>query len=90
MGEIERITYNATTFVIVGSGKGATVFLKTNLQTLKLTWFNPKEPQRILLMDIAKDIRSGDIKTVPELFTACDGKIVAVGVGDWYREYTDA
>lgn len=90
MGEIERITYNANTFIIVDRGKKQDVFLKTNLQTLKLTWFDPKQSQRMLLREIIKDIRSGYIQDVPELFVACNGKIIATGVGNWYKEYTDA
>lgn len=90
MGDIQKITYNANTFIVVEHGKYQEVFLKTNLQTLKLTWFDPKEPQRMLLREIVKDIRSGYIRDVPELFVACNGKIIAVGVGNWYKEYTDA
>lgn len=89
MGDIEKITRGQTTFIIVGYGKNASVFYKTNLQTIKLTWFDSKEPQRILMKRIAHNIRSGNIKTIPELFTACQGKIVGVGVGDWYQEYTE-
>lgn len=90
MGEIERITYKANTFIIVDKGRNHDVFLKTNLQTLKLTWLDPKQSQRLLLREIVKGIRSGYIQDVPELFVACEGKIIATGVGNWYKEYTDA
>lgn len=88
MDRVERITYKSNTFIIVDKGKKHDVFLKTNLQTLKLTWFDPKEPQTMLLRDIVAGIRSGDIQDVPELFVACNGKIIATGVGQWYKEIT--
>lgn len=88
MGDIQRITHKTNTFIIVDRGKKHDVFLKTNLQTLKLTWFDPKEPQTMLMREIVKDIRSGYIQDVPGLFSACNGKIVGVGVGDWYKDIT--
>lgn len=88
MGSIEKITYNTSTFVICGEGKGVQLFYKNAHQTLKVTWLDTKYPQTLLLRQIIKRIRSGDITNAPELLSACNGKISAIDVGNYYKEAT--
>lgn len=88
MGDIERITYKNNTFIIVGEGKAVQLFYKNAHQTLKITWMDAKFPQTTLIRKIADRIRSGEIKNAPELLLACNGKLSAVDVGNWYKEIT--